>query len=176
MDEKSWRDSSSGALNNEQPNNSTQESLMTTLSSLEDKNRTRERTNSPSDSIPLDQLLKTPAVTNLPALPSNDCIEILGNDDDELQKALQMSLQENGQNQSQEMSAEEKDLQRALAESMATHEAHQNPKKRSLEKSERPPQLANPQRTADSDVPAGMRNVGSSCWFNCVLQVCHILD
>lgn len=81
-----------------------------------------------------------------------------------------MSLQENGPNQQNEMSAEEKDLQRALAESMASHEAHQNPKKRSLERPERPPQLANPPKV-DEDVPAGMRNVGSSCWFNCVLQV-----
>ena len=76
-----------------------------------------------------------------------------------------MSLQD-GQNN--ELSAEEKDFQRAIAESMQTHEAHQNPEKRSLE-SDRAPQLANPER--DPDMPAGMRNVGSSCWFNCVLQV-----
>ncbi|CBY16142.1 unnamed protein product, partial [Oikopleura dioica] len=174
MDEENWPKSDlvplSDSDNGEEEN--TQESLMTTLSSIENKNRSRERTNSPSDNTPLDQLLKVPAVTNLPALPSTDCMDILGNDDDELQKALQMSLQENGPNQQNEMSAEEKDLQRALAESMASHEAHQNPKKRSLERPERPPQLANPPKV-DEDVPAGMRNVGSSCWFNCVLQVMH---
>ena len=80
MDEENWPKSDlvplSDSDNGEEEN--TQESLMTTLSSIENKNRSRERTNSPSDNTPLDQLLKVPAVTNLPALPSTDCMDILG--------------------------------------------------------------------------------------------------
>ena len=53
------------------------------MSSLEEKNRSRNRTNSPSDLVatddsPLDQLLKTPATTALPALPSSAPMDILG--------------------------------------------------------------------------------------------------
>ena len=97
--------------------------------------------------------------------------------DEELQKAIDLSLQTEIKSQMQE----DEDLKRALEASMIEVSATNNPHANNdanvvnpdpiVIEDETPRQMPNPPRNAH--VPIGLKNVGSSCWYNAVVQVLY---